>query len=195
MELLSLKILRDSGLTLDWQTVCVGWRGFPLYPYYDDERLPSEEARDFAYESLEYAVDSEYQQALVNLIDANTNGGFSDVMARYGEALAELSGIPRELAVRKWRYATLQECMNETLSHVSAYGEYHSYASVGYCAYILVRQWNVTLSADAVPEVEPGYLDKAAFLLGSEALRSWLSQEKQLLTELGQMAEPSAPLV
>ena len=171
MKELSLQMLRDSELTLDWQTVCVGWRGFPLHPYYDDERLPSEEVRDFAYESLEYAVDSECQQALVSLIDTNTNDGFSDVMARYGEALAERSGIPRELAVRKWRYATLQECMKETLSQVSAYGEYHSYARVTHYAYIIVWQWNLKLPADAVPEVIPGYLDKASFLQGSEALR------------------------
>ena len=87
MNDLSLAMLRKYNVAPDWQTVFVGWRGLPLH-YYSEVKLPGEEVRNFAYDCLAFAVDPEDQQALVNIIDADTNGGFREAMSRSGKYLA-----------------------------------------------------------------------------------------------------------
>ncbi|MES2460449.1 MAG: hypothetical protein V4671_07685 [Armatimonadota bacterium] len=201
MRDLSLAMLRDSGLTLDWQTVLVGWQGFSSCLYYSLD-LPIEEVRSFAYDSLEYAVDPEYQQALVSLIDAEPGGALQAMLRRYDEELAARSGVTRELAARKWRYAVMWQYIKTFIADAVLRNdlppEYISDEDCFYVNHVLyanVPDWNEIIRANKIPAIDPVYFRKETFSRCFENLRFWSAEEGNYLSEMGQMAEPFAPLL
>lgn len=201
MKNLSLAMLRDSGLILDWQTVYTGWLGISSSLYYR-LNLPIEEVRSFAYDSLEYAVDSQDQQALVGLIDADVNSSSLYAMSRYGEVLATRSDVTEEVAMRKWRYATMWQYTKtfiaDAVRHRDGPPEYvqcDDSFCVDHALYANVPDWNILVPTNQIPAIDSIYFREEAFLNCYGELRSWLAEERQRLTEMGQMARPSAPLL
>ncbi len=174
MNDLSLATLRRYVVSPDWQTVCVGWRGLSS-PCYGEVRLPGEEVRDFAYDCLAFAVDPEDQQALVDIIDADTNGGFWEAISRSGEYLAARSGVMPQMALSKWRYVTVSECFDENWK-----GE-DNFLYSSYSAYSTVLFWDTLVTANSISGVDPMFPDCETSTLRFEQLQSWLAEERQKL--------------
>ena len=105
MNDLSLKLLRDAGLSPDWMTVYIGWLGFERL--YDQISLPSTSVQDYAYERIGLGEDAENYAAL-RLIDIDLRTSVLQNELRYLKDLAGQSSVTPDLARRKWRLAGLK---------------------------------------------------------------------------------------
>lgn len=102
MSELSLKLLRDAGLSPDWMTVYLGWLGFGAD--YRWIRLGSAEVQDFGYERIGLGTPDENYAAL-RLIDLDLRKTSLQHEERCLRELAGKSPGTPELARRKWRLA------------------------------------------------------------------------------------------
>jgi hypothetical protein len=95
-------MLRKAGLSVDWMTVYVGWRGLSgPYGTYD---LLSHEVIEFAYDCLGTSPPKQ-ADAVFHVADAEpTNAGLHRERC-FLEELARQSGVNEQTALRKWRLA------------------------------------------------------------------------------------------
>ena len=120
---LTLRMLTDAGLSTDWMTVYVGWRGIQLRPEWKTAQLPFDEARALAINALASSVGTSLEHDVFLVADSETEHEGEDALLR----LAKAAGISEDAATRKWRYAFIHDALprimrEEVYSH-SIYGD------------------------------------------------------------------------
>jgi len=103
---ITLDMLRQSGLSIDWRSVYVAWRGFDTGIRYERFQIDTDEVVDLARERLGSGMDAEEEYAIFRLADAEP--GRSEDIERFLSRLAERSGVTEARALRKWRFAHLK---------------------------------------------------------------------------------------
>src|SRR4051794_25222417 len=102
MRTITLALIEESGLSIDWMTVYIGWVGLQVgfYSFY----LSPDEVRDYAWSKLR-EVQTEEGYAIYRLADSDPTNSFS--MRSPLVFLSERSGVTEDVALRKLRYAAI----------------------------------------------------------------------------------------
>ena len=171
---LSIKMLRDAGLTIDWQTLTVGWRGFPA-SWCGDFGLSFLDLQNYAIECLATAS-PESEDPLFRIVDSDR--AFSNQVNDALEFLEGQSGITRETALRKWRYAWVMNQSRTILS--SPDDDEDGRIAQAEVLSVLPSLWGGVIVPSQLPEF--AWNDSPEGLRQSLShLRSWLELEATFL--------------
>ena len=174
---LTLRQLRESGLPIDWMTIKVGYDGFDSS--WQEWHLRRDEIPGYALDVLASAVGTPDEELIFQIADADPTNRM--VLDRPLALLAERANVTREIALRKWRYASIHEFVR-TFQPLSYTNENDEWVSEYYGIHEFKSNWNGVISTDPLPEIANIRNAEDALAAEIALLRAWLSEEYSVLS-------------
>lgn len=162
---ITLDMLRESGLIVDWRSVYVAWSQYDI---------STRDVVDLAVERLGSGADAEEEYAIFRLADVEPEDRRD--IERFLGRLAERSGVSVERALRKWRFAYLKWLLHGIGDEGLEFFGYHD----------LVELRGFWKRYEALPDSSRSLSISIAFDLEAwgrvlRELREWLREEEALI--------------
>lgn len=144
-ETLSISLLTNAKLAPDWMTLFVGCQGIELMPYYTAE-VPFDDVQRFAIDQLALVAGTPEEWDVFRIADAESLRHGAEIIDVF-HGLAKRNGVSADCALRKWRYAVIQQKLLR-LEEEAACGRpsHDTWVSHGDHLYDLVSEWGTICS-------------------------------------------------